>query len=178
MKIVKTFDNKKILIRSIDKKDLRSSNKFQEHINSLIAEDAQILLCQKVSLKEEISWLKNSIGDIDKKKAVFVIAEYNNRIIAVSEVSLRKGLQSHVGEFGISVRSGFRGIGLGKFLMGEVIKLSKKQLKIKSIRLSVFSTNKPAISLYKKYGFKQVAKIPKQLRHKGKLVDEIIMLLV
>jgi ribosomal protein S18 acetylase RimI-like enzyme len=43
--------------------------------------------------------------------------------------------------------------------------------------LSVFSTNKPAIGLYKKYGFKTVTKIPKQIQYQGKLIDEIIMLL-
>jgi ribosomal protein S18 acetylase RimI-like enzyme len=57
--------------------------------------------------------------------------------------------------------------------------LAKKELqpKPKIIRLSVFPTNKPAIGLYKKYGFKKAARIPKQLQDKGKLLDEIIMLL-
>ncbi|PIV12707.1 MAG: GNAT family N-acetyltransferase, partial [Candidatus Nealsonbacteria bacterium CG03_land_8_20_14_0_80_36_12] len=50
-------------------------------------------------------------------------------------------------------------------------------LKPKIIRLSVFPTNKAAIGLYKKLGFKKVAKISKQIQYKGKLVDEIIMLL-
>jgi len=48
--------------------------------------------------------------------------------------------------------------------------------KPKIIRLNVFPTNKPAISLYRKFGFKKVAKIPKQISYLGKLIDEIIML--
>jgi len=67
------------------------------------------------------------------------------------------------------------GLDFGK----EILKLAKKELKPKPkiIRLSVFSTNKPAISLYKKIGFKIVAKIPKQISYKGKFIDEVIMLL-
>jgi ribosomal protein S18 acetylase RimI-like enzyme len=42
--------------------------------------------------------------------------------------------------------------------------------------LSVFSTNKIAMNLYKKLGFKKVARIPKQLQYKNKLVDEIVMI--
>jgi len=70
------------------------------------------------------------------------------------------------------------GICLGKFLMAEALKLAKKELrpKPKVFRLSVFASNKPAIGLYRKLGFKKVARIPKQLQYKGKLVDEIVML--
>jgi len=75
--------------------------------------------------------------------------------------------------------SACRGVGMGKYLMAEVIKLAKRELKPKPeiIRLSVFSNNKPAISLYRKIGFKEVGRIPKQIQYQGKLVDEIIMLL-
>ena len=69
--------------------------------------------------------------------------------------------------------------GLGYLEDIEIIKLAKKDLKPKPkiIRLGVFPTNKPAISLYKKLGFKKVARVPRQFQYKGKLVDEIIMLL-
>jgi len=62
--------------------------------------------------------------------------------------------------------------------MKEILKLAKRKLKPKPkiILLSVFSTNNIAINLYKKFGFKKVAKIPKQFQYKGKLVDEIVMM--
>jgi len=82
-------------------------------------------------------------------------------------------------EFGITIRKDYRRIGLGNYLMKEIIKLAKKELKPKPkiIRLSVFSNNKPAINLYKKHGFKKVAVIPDQLQYKGRLVDQAVMLL-
>jgi len=41
--------------------------------------------------------------------------------------------------------------------------------------LEVYVNNEPAIKLYKKMGFKRVARIPKHIQYKGKLIDEFIM---
>jgi len=171
------FGSKEIIIRKLSNGDLRNVKRFQDLINSLIEEKAQISLNKKLSLKEEKEWLKRQLGQIKNQKTVFLLAECDNKVIGTTGIDLRRGRQEHVGEFGISIRNGYRGIGLGKYLMKEIIKLAKKELKPKIIRLSVFPTNKAAIGLYKKLGFKKVAKISKQIQYKGKLVDEIIMLL-
>ncbi len=114
-----------------------------------------------------------------KKKTVFLIAEYNNIIIGTVGIDLNIWRQNHVGDLGITIKKDYRRIGLGDYLMNEGIKLAKIKLepKPKIIRLSVFSTNKPAISLYRKFGLEKIAKIPRQIQYNGKLVDEIIMLL-
>ena len=83
-----------------------------------------------------------------------------------------------MGGFGITIRKNYRGMGLGNYLMKEIIKLAKKELKPrpKIVRLSVFSINKPAIKLYQKHSFKKVAKIPNQFDYKKKLISEVVML--
>ena len=110
---------------------------------------------------------------------MFLAAEYDDKIIGTTGIDLDRWRKDHVGNFGITVRQGYRGIGLGKFLMAEILKLAKKELKPKPkiIRLSVYPNNKPAIALYKKFGFKIAANIPKQIQYKGKLINETIMLL-
>ena len=171
------FGSKKIIIRKLSNGDLRNVKKFQDFINSFVEEDAQILYNKKFSLKEEKNWLKEQLQNIKNHKTVFLMAQDHNKVIGTTGIDLHRGREAHVGEFGITIRNGYRGIGLGKYLMKEIIKLAKKELKPKIIRLSVFPTNKAAIGLYKKLGFKKVAKIPKQIQYKGKLLDEIIMLL-
>lgn len=173
------FGDKEIIIRSLSQNDIKNVKKFQSFINSLAEEDVQISSNERMSFKKEADWLKGHLEKIKKKKSVSLIAEYKKEIVAKTEIELNKGKKEHVGELGISILKDFRGIGLGKYLMNEIIKTAKVKLKPKPsvIRLSVFATNKPAISLYKKCGFVKVASIPKQLRHKGRLVDENIMLL-
>ena len=175
----KFFDGKKIIIREFSKKDLRNVRKFQTFINSLIEEEALINLNKKLSMGQEKKWLEEQLRKMKNRKSVYLIAETNDMVVGTTQIYLNEGRGGHVGNFGITIKKGYRGIGLGSYLTGEVIKLAKKELKPKPkiIKLDVFSINKPAIDLYKKYKFKKVAVIPKQREYKGKLYDEIIMLL-
>lgn len=177
--ITKIFKGRKITVRKLSKKDLGNVKEFQDFINSLIEEDAQITFNKKFSLKEERKWLEEKLKQIKGRKTILLVAKEGNKVIATTVINLGIGRQSHVGNFGIAIRKGYRGMGLGSYLTEKIIKLAKKELKPKPkiIRLSVFPTNKPAIGLYRKFGFEKVAKIPKQTQYKGKLVDEIIMLL-
>jgi len=175
----KFFDRKKLIIREFSEKDLRNVRKFQTFINSLIEEEALINLNKKLSMGQEKKWLEEQLRKMKSHKSVYLIAETNNMVVGTTQIYLNEGRGEHVGNFGITIKKSYRGIGLGSYLTGEVIKLAKKKLKPKPkiIKLDVFSINKPAIDLYKKYNFKKVAVIPKQREYKGKLYDEIIMLL-
>lgn len=174
--IRRIFGGKEIVIRKISKKDLGRAKDFLDFINSLVRENAKILINKKQTLAEERSWLKDSLKGRSSKR-VNLIAEHKGKIVGSARVESGRWRKSHVGEFGITVRNGYRGVGLGKYLASETIRLAKKDLGVKIIRLSVYSSNKPAISLYKKLGFKKVAEIPRQIRYKGKLISELIMLL-
>ncbi len=173
------FNGKKIIIREFSEKDLRNVKKFQTYINSSIKEETLINLNKKLSLTQEKKWLEEQLRKIKNHRSVYLIAEANDMVVGTTQIFLNEGRGEHVGSFGIIIKKGYRGIGLGSYLMGEVIKLAKKKLKPKPkiIKLDVFPTNKPAIALYKKYNFKRVAVVPNQREYRGKLYDEIIMLL-
>ncbi len=173
----KIFGDKKIMIRKLSKSDLRKTREFLYFINSLIREEAKISAKKELTIKEEKEKLKKFLESIDKKVMVFLVAEYEGKIVGTTSIDLGKGRKDHIGGFGITIRDGYRGIGLGKHLTSEVIKLAKKELKPspKIIQLEVYVNNKPAIALYKKMGFKIVAKLPKQIQYKGKLIDEFVM---
>lgn len=176
---IKSFKGKKILIRKLCQKDLKEPEKFRDFVNSLISEDAKLLINKKQTRKDEIDWLKDGLKSQKTKKMAHLVAESEGKVVAGANLRIEKYRKNHIAEFGISIKDGYRGIGLGTYLMSQIIKLAKKDLrpKPKFIKLGVFANNPPAIGLYKKMGFKQVARIPKQLQYKGKLVDEIIMLL-
>lgn len=173
----KIFENKKIIIRKLSAKDIKQPEKFQKYVNSFIEEDAMLLINTKKSKKDELEWLKSIIKQLKKKKRVSLFAEYKGLIVGGSHIESEIERKNHIGGFGIAIKRGFRGIGLGEYLMKEVIELAKKELKSKPkiIELGVYEGNIPAFKLYKKIGFKQVAKIPKHIQYKGKLIAEIIM---
>ncbi|MDD5750730.1 MAG: GNAT family N-acetyltransferase [Candidatus Pacebacteria bacterium] len=176
---VKEFKGKKINIRSLDTADLKRAKDFQCFINSLIGEDAKLLINRKQSLKDEKEWIKGETKNIKAKKTLCLVAESEGKIIANANISLEKYRKAHIGEFGICIKNGWRGMGLGGYLMARIIEMAKKDLKPKPkfIKLGVFANNKPAIGLYEKMGFRAVSRVPKQFQYKGKLIDEIVMLL-
>ncbi len=175
---IKKFKGKEIKIEELSKKHFKEVNELKKNINSLIDENAKIILNQKVNTKEEKEWLKGKIKSIKNNKEVHLVAYDGKKIIAGCEVKLDRGKSSHVGNFGISIVSGYRRLGLGTYLSKEVMRLAKKKLKPKPkiVRISVFSNNEPAIGLYKKIDCKEVARIPKMIEHNKKLIDEIVLI--
>lgn len=175
--MLKIFNDKKIKISKLSKKDLGRVKEFQAFINSLVEEDAQIRVNRKQSLKEEKEWLERNLLKSKKQKAVILIAEHNNEIVGNVGIDLGKGRNDHMGKFWIAIKKGYRNVGLGTYLAKEIIKLAKKELRPKIIILDVYPTNKRAIKFYQRLGFKKVASIPRYAQYKGRLVSEIVMLL-
>ena len=159
----KTFGGKKIAIRRITTADLKHAKKFQVFINALIREEAKILMAKEVTLKEEKEFLKKVLAGAKERTKIYFAAECDGEIVATTSIELDRLRKNH--------------IGLGTYLMSEIIKAAKKELRPtpKMIQLDVYTDNKPAIGLYKKMGFRRVARIPKQVQYKGKLVDEFVM---
>jgi len=177
--ITKMFGEKEITIRSLKEDDLQHVEKFQEYANSLVKEEARISINKELSLEEEREYLTGMLKGVKSQKGILLVAEHNGDVVGATNINLGVGGQEHVGNFGIAVRKDCRGIGLGKYLMGEVIKQAQTEL-IPSpsiIKLDVLEGNDPAISLYKSYGFKKVAEVPDQVRYKGELLSLIVMLL-
>lgn len=174
----KIFGNKKMTIRKLSKSDLKRARDFLAFINSLVEEEAKILMNKKLTLKEEGEFLEGVLKGMKTKTKIYLAAECGDKIVGSTSIELGRWGNNHTGNFGIVIRQGYRGIGLGKYLMTEILKMAKKELKPapKIIKLTVYPNNKPALGLYKKMGFKIVARIPKQRQYKGKLLDEIVML--
>lgn len=170
--------NEEIVIRSLEEKDLERAGDFAQFGNSLVDEDAPVVMDSRISPEEERRWLEVRMAKIRDRKQVFLFAEKEGEIIGISSVGLDVGRRRHIGSFGVSIKNGYRGAGLGSRLLKKTVEKAKEELRgLKIVRLRVFGNNGPAIDLYKNCGFKEAAKIPEQILYKGELVDEVVMLL-
>ncbi|MBI4452746.1 GNAT family N-acetyltransferase [Candidatus Woesearchaeota archaeon] len=117
----------------------------------------------------EVEWkrrLKNTIFALADDKRVGMIAFiFNNKIKARHIVNI----------FGVYVKKEYRSQGIGKKLIDNALLLISKNKKIMKIDLCVNQKQKAAISLYKKYGFKIVGRLKKDLFVNGKFYDELLM---
>jgi hypothetical protein len=111
----------------------------------------------------------------DKEKFITVLCELENQIVGyvTVEESMWK-LSQHAGELGIAVLPQFRGVGIGSALLDSALMVASNK-GFRKVNLSVFSTNKSAMKLYKRFGFKKVGEKKKQFYLNGRYIDEIIM---
>jgi RimJ/RimL family protein N-acetyltransferase len=127
------------------------------------------------TLESEKSFLKKAINDMGKRRAVFIFAECNERIIGSAAVRcLHLDCAKHVAEFGVMLLPEFIGLGLGEKISRKVIEIAKKETALKALTANCFSQNSPSISLHKKLGFKQWGCFPKEYQTpKGEFGDGI-----
>lgn len=82
----------------------------------------------------------------------------------------------HWGEFGMGVRDGMRGMGLGTKLLNALFGWAEQAPRLEKICLKVFDANPGAHKLYKKLGFEEEGRLRKCLRLKdGTYTDAILM---
>ncbi|RLG95938.1 hypothetical protein DRO27_03190 [Candidatus Bathyarchaeota archaeon] len=95
-------------------------------------------------------------------------------MVAGCEINPMFGKMSRLGSLGVSVKDGYRGIGIGKDLMKEAEKHAI-HMRLKSLKLDVFENNEPAIALYEKMGYKITGRVPGAILYKGEYIDSLIM---
>ena len=165
----------KLVIRKLKKNE--SVKELLEYINELVKEDTYINLNKIQTYKEEKKWLKDIIKSMKKGDIVVLVAEIEGKIIGIVEARKGKGREQGNVSIGISIRKNFRGKGFGKKLLNQIIVTAKKKFKPKNIYLEVLAPNKVAISLYRKLGFKKIARLKSWSKYRNKYVDKILMVL-
>lgn len=76
--------------------------------------------------------------------------------------------------FSIIVDKAHRGKGVGTLLLNNLIHLAKEQFRLEVLYLEVYEGN-PAISLYRKFGFKEVGFQQYFIKEDGKYLGKTIM---
>lgn len=142
-----------IIIRPAQPEDAEG---IQDFLRETIVAETQYV----ISLPEEL------ILDGERQKAWIIEYEKNDDAIMVVAVTderkivgvldfkpfPRKRL-SHSGEFGISVRPGYQGAGIGQRILVFFLKWAAQREQITKVNLSVFASNTRAIHIYEKFGF-------------------------
>lgn len=176
-KQITTRNGKAITLRPPRLEDLDSMLTFA---NDMVAErkedpDFGVVFDQKQTRESEAVYLKNLLSDVEAGRVISVMAESDGRIVGSSRI-IRGTLSDtrHYGELHISISKGYRNIGLGFQMIHGLLEESSKA-GVKVVGLEVFESNKRAIHLYEKIGFKKVGLIPKRIYRNGRFINNVIM---
>ena len=128
--------------------------------------------------KISIQTFKSLYNNIISNKLPFIIAEKNNIVIGLAFVNKfrEKSGYRFTFEHSIYVEPNFLKNGYGSFILKELIKLCKKNKKIKNLIAVIGgSDNVASIKLHHKSGFKHIGIIKKAGFKKNKWIDSVYM---
>ena len=128
----------------------------------------------EISRSEQKEFLARRLSSVENGRIIQLVAEEDGKIVGNADVTKLSGRESHVGKLGVVVRSGYRRIGIATKLI-ETLILQAEMQGLKMILLAVYENNLPALTLYRKLGFKEVGRTPKGVYWKGKYIDDVRM---
>jgi len=128
----------------------------------------------KMTLDAERDWIQQHL---DSTGRIILVAELAGAVAGLLgfENSSRSRL-AHRGTAHISVLPQHRRKGIATALLHCLIEWAQKNPIIEKLKVTVFATNEPALSLYEKMGFIEEGRRIKEIKiAPGKYVDEILM---
>ncbi len=169
------LDKSNIVFRS---PTLDDAFEMKSYINTLSSEETFIRLQgRQLSLAEEKKYLEEMLEKISKHTVIIIQAWMGQELVGVADLRLRGDTESHVADFGLTVKKSYRGQGLGRELANRVMNEAKKINALQIVVLTVFADNQVAINLYHSLGFKDFGKLPRGCYRRKKYVDHIYMYL-
>jgi RimJ/RimL family protein N-acetyltransferase len=170
----KTKNGEQFVIRYPQTGDARAMLAF---INTISKEQTMILFQgEQLSLDFEINYVRELIERFKEKRAVHLLIVIDDKVIGGSGIEMKDRSERHKGEFGIIIAKEYRGQGLGKLLMEQVLEEAERSIpQLRKVFLSVFAINETAIAMYKQFGFIAYALLPEGLIYKDKFEDQIYL---
>jgi len=164
----RTEDGKRIVLRRLTRRDIDRIVRLWQ----ALADERRYIATDKVTVEQKNRWVKS----IHDRGVLWVLAEIEGELAGSLSLARHRDSEKtkHVRGLATGVAREYRGMGVGSALMDYAVRWARKR-KVKKIVLSVFSTNRKAIALYKKFGFVTEGTRKKQFLIQGKYVDEIMM---
>ena len=149
-----------VIIRTAN---IQDSGKMIELIKTIDSEN-RYMIRKPGEYKKTLSEMELRINNIIiSKNSLLAVAEVDGQIVGyVKFDGKNKERLKHKGEFPIGITKNYWGKGIGSFLMEEMLGWCKNAGIVKA-ELKVAEENNRGIQLYKKYGFKVVGRLEKDV---------------
>ncbi len=167
-------DDREVTIRCIQPEEAADVLGFLE----VVDRTSRHLLTQpgerQMTLEQEREWLAKNLTDAGSLALAAVDGETIVGLLTFKANDKRR--IAHHGAFGISVRSEYRGLGIGTELVRVLLEWAAAHPTIEKVCLGVFASNAHGRALYEKMGFKEECRREKEFKiGPGKYVDGIEM---
>ena len=127
----------------------------------------------RLTIEQEMEHIKITNNDAN---TLMILGIIDNNIVSIAQISSSNRERiAHNSEVAISVKKAYWRNGIGNAVMEDLIRTATKHGTIKNISLGVKASNKNAITMYEKFGFKKVGVHKNYFNIYGEFDDEILM---
>ena len=156
-------------------------------IREVVVEDARALVDYAESISAESDFLSFGPGEfgltepeeeefirkcLASDNQLFILGSIDDTIVATLNLSAGyRPRVRHSGEFSMSVRKQYWGLGIGSLMLDTLIAWARHTQIVKKINLRVRTDNQRAILLYERKGFVKEGTIRKEILLDGKYFD-------
>jgi RimJ/RimL family protein N-acetyltransferase len=143
-----------------------------EALNSVIREGRFLFMNSEITdMEEERRWFDRSV----KAGMLYLVARVDQRVVGGASLHPHTDKRSHVAEYGIFIRQGYRNLGLGTLLTQAFIEIAKDH-GLEILQLSVYASNERAYHVYRKCGYKECGRLTRDIRFLGGTYTDRIMM--
>jgi len=173
----KKYKSKNNSIVSIRNVSIGDAEKIIEIKRSVVTEGEYMLreIDETNYTKEaERTDIKNHLNN---KGSLYIVAEVENEVVGFLEFQ-NGGLKrtAHSGMLSMFILKEWRECGIGAMLMKSMMHWAEQNPLIEKLTLAVFSTNERAQNLYKKFGFIEEGRCPRDMKlNDGTYIDSVLM---
>jgi putative acetyltransferase len=96
--------------------------------------------------------IRRSLETAQEDNRILVVLS-DGHLVASGDLRRFAGRRAHVGTLGMGVHDAWRGRGIGRALLGEIVGIAERWLGLRRLELTVYVDNAPAIALYRRFGF-------------------------
>lgn len=151
-----------VLIRQIRESDAAS---FRETLDIVARERRYLMMSEAPPLEH----MQKFVADSVKRDLPQFVAVEGERVVGWCDSFPGKAAygNGHIGSLGMGLLPGYRGKGFGRQLVVATIQKAR-ELGLERIQLSVYASNQPAISLYRRLEFVEEGR-----QKRGRLMDGV-----
>ncbi|HUS14063.1 MAG TPA: GNAT family protein [Chloroflexia bacterium] len=147
-----------------------------------VASEGRFLLRRAWEITDDLEqrWIRTALADQDLVVVAMLLenAETRAEIDVAGSLSLVRGRPEfirHTADLGMWLRAAFREQGLGSAMLEYVLNWAAAQGDIEKINLSARSTNRRALNLYRKYGFREEGRRRRHIKTEQGYEDEVLL---
>jgi RimJ/RimL family protein N-acetyltransferase len=162
-------DCRKATLNWLKKEDMPEVTKV---LNDVIKEGIYLFMNNEITdVGQQLEWFEHRT----KEGMRYLVARVEGKVVGGASIHPKSDKHAHIASYGVFIHKDYRNLGLGTALTKELIEIAKK-MELEILQLSVYSTNKRAINVYQKCGFKEAGRLKNGIKFSdGTYSDEIIM---